>query len=1020
MANIETSIFHSYFAYSLYKNGYRGSKIKNPEKVGTQEVIFDDSECDLFMSTYDQENCVNVPILIGFIKRTQNDKYQELYESCGADTDNVIGNSLVEEIKTNGMLGVLKNGFKIRGMSFDMYYEVFAKKPSDFAIGQKEKEDYAENEFWCLHEFKYCQKMDERIDFSVFINGLPIFDFELKTKLSGAKYTYSDAIKQYESRVKSSKTGGVVHKYWNNQTGPLAHFAVDDNTVFMCTDVKEEKSRFVPFNIGQGIGKSKKSGNPVAASGFSCEYLYKEFVPASNLEDGMDFIDNILSKDMVADIVNGFAYYENGKLIFPRYHQLNAVVRLENDIKNNIRDGGMPGKNYLIQHSAGSGKTKSITWLAYKAQTLRTKDSNYLFGSVIVLTDRKVVIGQLGDSIWANDKREDDMIARIDLQSNKSTALKTALENNKRIILCTIQSFLDLEAKIDFSIDKKYLIIVDESHASTDGKDIEAVKSSLATEKEEKNITFIGFTATPKKATLRTFGSHSVTYVDKNGNEKQEFLPFDVYSMRQAIEEKYILDVFEAYKTLEAHCELVLIAADKEVQRNYAEGILAGMKDDKGLTISNKVDFIIRDFFENVYGTLNGEEKAMILANSKEEATEYYKCFKEKLSDSVYKEMQSVNVLIAYSGKNSDDKEENDYNGLNPSTEFDVLQKAFDINQSNKMLLVVDKYQTGYDQPKLCVMYIDKDLQSEVQIVQTLSRLNRPYYTAAGKLKSISVIDFRNNFDRIKSAFETYYETTYLLRTHMTVSKLDEFMQRLLDNKILNNKMLADIRKGLYSEISIVGQSLEEEKKSGDPFLVAQADNNISDIYNYTRLYGMLLEDDDERTKIINNQYSDAYKCLERMKNFISSLLKPKGRKKEEITSDVGQFITGQKIDAHAENKTLTSHGEISQGFVKRKLRQNDDKEKLSVLIMEFNGTDRDSISKFVDKLSHKPSLRSIANNSTNTKADFVQEFKKFFMKGLEDLLDSGDIDMDKYSQIYGECDQIAGLVYDKIKNTKL
>ena len=844
------------------------------------------------------------------------------------------------------------------------------------------------------------------------MNGLPLFDFELKTKLAGSKYTYQSAIDQYNDRVRKSMDGTEYHKYWKNTTGMLAHFALDDNNVYVCSDMVD--GSFKPFNIGIGEGVGKRSGNPTAKSGFSVEYLYKNFVPDSVIST--DYIDNILAKDMVANIINNFVYMEREKFIFPRYHQLNSVTRIENDIIVNIRDNGMKGMNFLVQHSAGSGKTKSITWLAYKLQALQKPDSTYLFGSVIILTDRKVVIGQLGESIWNNDKREDDMVARVEQATNKSDALKAALEKEKRIITCTIQSFLDLRDKLDFNTNKKYAVIIDESHSSTDGKDIDAVKTSL--EALGGNISLIGFTATPKKSTLITFGSKYITLKDEDGKEYREYLPYDVYSMRQAIEEGYILDSFAVYKTVEAHCQLVLVTADKEVQKQYARSVLQGMKEQKGLTIPNKVEFIIKDFYDNFYDAIDGEAKAMVLANSIPEAIEYHRVLTEKLQTCPYPEMQKISFLIAYSGTDVNDKKENDYNQLQTIPNEDCIQVKLDTDNNCKMLVVVDKYQTGYDQPKLCGMYVDKELESDVQIVQTLSRINRPYIDTKGKMKPISIVDFRNDFFSVKHAFEQFYETTYLHRQHVTIGDLQRIYDRLYVVGVLNDKMLDDIQKGIFTEILKVGQTLEQEKRSDDKKVVDAVNKKIGDIYNYVRLYCMLMEDDIERVKIIGNNLSYAYVALGRMKNFTSSLVRPLGRKKQDIVDDVGQFVTGQKVMKHDDSKKLIAHGAINQGFRERKLTDNDEKEKLSVLIKEMN--DKDDISEIVDMLSHKPTLRNVANNPINTKKEFSTEFRDFFLRVIGEMLDEDKIDYSSYTIFYNGWQQVSDLAYEKIKNTKM
>lgn len=408
-----------------------------------------------------------------------------------------------------------------------------------------------------------------------------------------------------------------------------------------------------------------------------------------------------------------------------------------------------------------------------------------------------------------------------------------------------------------------------------------------------------------------------------------------------------------------------------------------------------------------------------LLADTIPEAVEFFKIMKEKLAESTYDPMRDVDVLIAFSGKDGDGKTENDYNKLTPLPNQDIILATFDKNKKYKFLIVVNKYQAGYDQPKLCAMYVDKDLESDVQIVQTLSRVNRPYYTEAGLLKPISIVDFRNKFGTIKKAFSTFYEATYLSRLQVTVNDLEAIYQRLFSADVLSSKMFDDYKNQIFAEISKVGQEIERDKNSGDATLIAKADKNISNIYSYIRMYVMLMEDSDERANIIGTDYETAYSCLERMKNFISSLVRPTGRKREAIVKDVGQFVTGQKVDAHDADKTLTAHGLISQGYRDYNVGPKDDKEKLSILIKEMNGIDEDSVSKIVDLLSKRRQLRNIANNTTNSKHDFSVQFQDFFLRELDDLDYNDEIDNDKYNELYHNWEQISDLVYDKIKNTK-
>ncbi|WP_010299457.1 DEAD/DEAH box helicase family protein [Clostridium senegalense] len=1014
---VEEGIFHPAFANGLITNGYKGVNLKHKFSKGMQNE-FDESENEWFMEIYDKENCINPEIVIRFIKRTQQDKYDKLVSSCGSDTNIIIIKSLVKEIEEKSVLDVLKNGFKIRGLPFNILFEIFAKKPTDYSVGIQEKKDYEMNEFWCVHELKYCElKPLDRIDFVIFLNGLPLFDFELKDMLAGSQYTYIDAINQYEQRVRDTTVNNKIHKYWSNKTGPLVHFAIDNENIYISTELKEKNSLFMPFNMGQGEGKSKRSGNPMSKSGYNIEYLYKHFEANDIIEN--DYIDNLLSKDNVSDIVNNFIYYEGDKLIFPRYHQLNVVLRVEDDLKKTVRDCGVKSKNYLIQHSAGSGKTKSITWLAYKSQALKQHDGTNLFGAIIILTDRNIVIGQLGDSIWSNDKREDGMIERIEMYNNKSDSLRNALKSGKRIITCTIQSFLNLSNKQNFDNNKRYLIIIDESHSSTNGEDIKAVKKSLSLDGNGDNISFVGFTATPKESTLTSFGIYKGKIKDNHGRYKDEYIPFDVYSMRQAIEEKFILDVFDAYKTIDTLCRLVLISDDREVERNAAQTVLNNIVDNKSVYLENKVDFIIEDFYMNFYNCLNGEEKIMILTNSKSDAVRYYKTINEKLRKSMHKEMHNIGVLISYSGTDDYGKEENYYNNIPKGQD---IPKYIDENKNIRILILVDKYQTGYDQPKLVAMYIDKDLESRVQIVQTLSRLNRPYYID-GKIKPISIVDFRNDFVKIKDAFQIYYETTYLERKVISVDDLNEIKFKLYKNKILNSQMVKDVVNNKYDEIAKIGKGIRELKKSNNTVDRDKGNEYVSDIYSYIRLYKMLMEDKIQKDKIVNNNYQLEYCCLNRLKYYVSSLVRPKINRRqieEEIESEVGTFITVQSVDGHDEQKNIESGGHLNQGFLEKKITNEvNEKEKLSKLIKEFNGDD-DSVSRLVEILSHKPILRSCANNKSNSENDFNRTFEDIFTQSIENLLNEDKIVFKQYIICINNWQQLSELTYKRILNTKV
>lgn len=796
---------------------------------------------DINLSTYIDEE-----LLLQFIIDTQKRNWEKLCNRSANPKFKLL-DAIKDKIINSNVLNTLKTGIDVENISFDLFYP----QPEERATRTNSMDLYEKNIFSYVHEFAYYKQ--EEIDFAIFINGFSICSFELKLSISKSGWNYEDAIKQYNKRAKTSIKNGVPNIFLDWEKGALFHFALDENLAYVTTHITKD-SYFIPFNKGVGSGKDKAAGND-RSQDIPTEYVWKE----------------ILRKDVLADILYNFVFYEvkkddddniiDKKLIFPRYHQLKAVTKLVNDIKEN-----RTSNNYLIQHSAGSGKSNTILWLAHRFSSIRDNQGNNVFDSVIILNDRNVVIKQLQSGIQNLDTEVGEVFC---VTSDKSTKLARAIDLGKHIIICTIQSFLNAEKKLKESCkDKKFAVIIDESHSSTDGKDIIAVNKSLSTNEDvydrlyrensrgdkPNNISFIGFTATPKPSTLKRFGIEV-----ENENGEKYYAPFDVYSMKQAIQEGFILDVLSSYMIVDAHCSILKISMDNpELEKYKGKKILDKFIKREAVSLSEKVEIIMEHFIKNVYMKLNGEAKAMIVTSSREDVLLYKEAIEEYVRNSELP-IDDINALVAFSG-NLNDQKESYYNN-----NIKNIEKKFDSNKY-QLLIVANKYQTGYDQPKLCVMYIDKKLEG-VQAVQTLSRLNRPY-----KNKSIYILDFINTYEEIKAAFEDYYETTSLC-TNVSMISLEA-----LYNEIIGYGIITDTDLDLFTTIN--AKSIEEKTVDDSYNLIAiqyRTKKEIDDRENskviiatcskYKKMYVLL----NQVAEVKNKEYEKWFILLESILNKYSS-----------------------------------------------------------------------------------------------------------------------------------------------------
>lgn len=654
-----------------------------------------------------------------------------------------------------GLLRVFRQGFTDRGIKFKAVYW----KP-ETSINPTTMAQYAANIFHCTRQLHYSVSSENSLDMVLFINGIPVVSMELKCQFTGQNT--ANAIAQYRFDRASKDT---IFEFKNRV---LVHFAVDLTNVYMTTRLEGAKTYFLPFNQGSnGPGKVGGKGNPINPEGYASDYLWKEVLCKERL---LEIIHKYLHLEITKDEKTGEVKSEI--MIFPRYHQLDVVTKLLDDVKENGS-----GKNYLIQHSAGSGKSNSIAWLSHRLTGLHDAHDEKIFQSVIIVTDRRVLDSQLQNTVYQFDHVE-GVVQKID---KDSAQLRDAINDGTGIIITTLQKFPVIYKEVTAG-NRRFAVIVDEAHSSQTGTSAQKLKRALAdTEKileeyaemeneeeanrkddEDKlldemaaqgsheNMSFFAFTATPKDKTLNMFG-----WKDKEG----KYHPFHIYSMRQAIEEGFILDVLKNYMTYNMYYKIVKTIPDNP-ELNTVAGIRA-IRNFETLhphNISQKTTVMLEHFRNVTLHKIGGKAKAMVVTPSRLHAVRYLLEFRRQIEEKGYTDLD---VLVAFSGEVHDNgavysEEKMNKTKTGEPIKEKALPEAFKSDDFG-MLIVAEKYQTGFDEPLLHTMFVDKKL-SGVKAVQTISRLNR---TMRGKQDTF-VLDFVNSADEIKKSFEPYYEETIL------------------------------------------------------------------------------------------------------------------------------------------------------------------------------------------------------------------------------------------------------------------
>ena len=694
-------------------------------------------------TAYDRALCLIPDDLFTFIQATQPQEWQKFQTQYGAEAKPKFLKRLVQVIKKQGVLEVFRKGIKANSCRFKLAYF----RPVS-GLNQETQKLYQANFFGLIRQFYYSEKRPkDSIDLGLFLNGLPLFTVELKNPFKGQ--TVEDAIKQY-------RTDRDPREPLLNFGVCLSHFAVDPDLVYMTTHLQGAKTRFLPFNQGRDGG----SGNPASALSFSTAYLWEQVWQPDSV---LDLIQNFIT--LVEEEDDKGRKTGKKRLIFPRYHQLDAVRRL---VAHANANGA--GNKYLIQHSAGSGKSNSIAWLAHQLVNLHDRHNERVFDSIVIVTDRRVLDRQLQSTVRQFEQTS-GVVENIDQTSRQ---LKSALESQKNIIVTTLQKFPVIVNEIQ-SLAGQFAVIIDEAHSSQTGESSKQLKAVLSTSSLEAaatedtveddiedriveaarkrgnlpHLSYFAFTATPKAKTLELFGTQQPdgTYV-----------PFSLYSMRQAIEEGFILDVLANYTTYKTYYRLLkTVAQDPHYDRSKASSLLRNFVELHDHTIKQKVVIIVEHFKDHVAHQIDGKAKAMIVTRSRLHAVRY----KLALDSYIREQGYPYQSLVAFTGTVDDNGIEHTEVGMNTaSAGVHISDKAtaetFN-SDSYKFLVVANKFQTGFDQPRLVAMYVDKPLGG-VTAVQTLSRLNR---THPGKTGTV-VLDFANEASDIQAAFEDYYDRTIL------------------------------------------------------------------------------------------------------------------------------------------------------------------------------------------------------------------------------------------------------------------
>ena len=938
-----------------------------------------------FSKDFDPQTGIFPSYVIDFLSQSQPKAWEKISNIHKSDVHQKVINRLLSELESRGTLDVVRNGFKDYGVKFEMGY--FRPESS---LNPEAEIAYRKNHLSVTRQLYYERKGNNSIDMVLSLNGLPIATIELKNQFSGQ--SVDNAKKQY---VYDREATEPIFQFKKRS---LVHFAVDTDECYMTTQLAGKNTRYLPFNLGCSNG----AGNPVNKEGYKTAYLW-EYVWAK--DSFMDIIGKFLHLNVQEFELDGIKKKKE-TIIFPRFHQMEVVRKITADAKEKGA-----GQNYLIQHSAGSGKSNSIAWLSYRLSSLHNEKNERIFDSVLVITDRTALDSQLQDTIYQFEHKQ-GVVKKIDKDSQQLADPITAGSN---IIITTLQKFPFVLDKIGELKSKNYAVIIDEAHSSQGGEATKKMKEVLSprtledAEKEEvfsgldedaedeirksmeargrqENLSFFGFTATPKPKTLEVFGT-----ADIDGKPK----PFHLYSMRQAIEEHFILDVLKNYTTYQTYFRLSKeIEDDPKVNKKKASRAIGRFLSLHPHNLSQKTEVMVEHFRQIVSKKIGGKAKAMVVTSSRLHAVRYKEEFDKYIHDKGYNDIRTI---VAFSGKiiydvHPDGVTEPELNGFKEKE----LPGKFGSDEY-QLLLVADKYQTGFDQPLLHTMYVDKRL-SGVKCVQTLSRLNRMH---AGK-EDTFILDFANETQDILNSFQPYYELTtvesstdpnHLYDLQNEIEKGKVIWQTEVDNfcnvffksaKELSIKEQGKLNAYIDPAVERFKQ-LPEENSGKDTLGTSITQENFKHaLQSFTRLYSFL-------TQIM--PFTDVE--LEKLFTYGRFLLKKLPRKNENDRFKLGDEITLEyyRLQKIAENNiVMEPQGEYGlDGGNESGIRKEDKEEEvaLSEIInllnkkfhTEFNDADKLFFDQIEAELLRDESLAEQAK--TNSMENFKFGFEDIFLDKL-------------------------------------
>lgn len=689
---------------------------------------------------YDRSLCLIKDQVIQFIKTTQPEKWDQLTQIYDTDTENKILSRISSEISKRGVIDVLRNDVVDRGIYLDLCY--FEPK-SD--LNPEHLKLFQSNQFTVVRQLHYSNKNENSIDMGLFVNGLPIVTMELKNQLTGQNIKHSQ--NQYRND-RDPKEPLLQFKRC------MVHFCVDNDRVSMTTRLSGPKTFFLPYN--------RDLENPPVDTGYRSKYLWEEILtPASVLDVIENFAHLAKDDDLYFDEKSqSIKKKKKEVLIFPRYHQLDLIRKF----RRQLRDDGV-GKNYLVQHTTGSGKSYSIGWLSHTLTSFYESegDTKRMFDTIIVVTDRQVLDEQLGKLIRSLQKDEGIVHTTRD---GGSKELREVLEKGKDIVITTIQKFPFISETISSLGHRKFGVIIDEVHSSQSGELSKELKKSLSKSDEDDDdefdyeemlrqeiqsrgkqdhISFFGFTGTPKEKTLELFGSKT---------SEGQFVPFHIYSMRQSIHEGFTLDVLQNYTTYKRYFKVKQTKdGDMEIPSGKGKQELIRYVDSHDMTVQTKVQIMLDHWIEKGSKEIQGRSRGMIVTQSRKHCVRYFKEINKQLEE----RGMTYKCLVGFSGEVSLDGEKYTESGCNQTIGHDGNVPFGLKNPKYRLLVVANKFQTGFDEPLIQSMYVDKKLGG-VQCVQTLSRLNR---TTSGKTQTFT-LDFANKTEEIQESFQRFYQSTIL------------------------------------------------------------------------------------------------------------------------------------------------------------------------------------------------------------------------------------------------------------------